>query len=340
MPWIVDPGRVQRRCPGWPRRSGARRACRCRVQSYPAALLPLPPSRPRQPVTVTLDGDPVRAQAGDLGVLLVARPRRARRPRRPARPGRADRDHAGRPAGRRRPRRPHGASSTGVRRAPRAAVGGGSPLGDLGGRRLRGDHRLARPSTWRPHRVVEPAPATRRSGDGSTRPRDLGAGSPHPERPGPPDVRRTPRLASRHAAEHPKADRSQVHLAVLGLLGGRAPQDPRLARRGDVPAGQGPGAKRAGSGREFFIIVDGTASVTRNGKKVATLGPGESLRRAGAARPPAPVGLGRVRDGHGRCSCSRSGSSTACSRRCPTIARKMLAAMAERLREADARAYD
>jgi CRP-like cAMP-binding protein len=30
-------------------------------------------------------------------------------------------------------------------------------------------------------------------------------------------------------------------------------------------------------GREFFMIVTGTARVTRNGRKVATLGPGESF---------------------------------------------------------------
>ena len=28
-------------------------------------------------------------------------------------------------------------------------------------------------------------------------------------------------------------------------------------------------------GREFFFIVDGTAAVRRNGRKVATLGPGQ-----------------------------------------------------------------
>ena len=44
-------------------------------------------------------------------------------------------------------------------------------------------------------------------------------------------------------------------------------------------------------GMEFFIIVSGTAAVTREGKKVATLGPAP-LRRARPARPEAAVGLG------------------------------------------------
>ncbi len=37
----------------------------------------------------------------------------------------------------------------------------------------------------------------------------------------------------------------------------------------------GPSASKGSIGREAFIIVDGTAEVRRNDKKVATLGPGD-----------------------------------------------------------------
>ena len=49
-------------------------------------------------------------------------------------------------------------------------------------------------------------------------------------------------------------------------------------------------------GREAFVIVDGTAEVRRNKKKVATLGPGTCVGRAGAARPRAAHRLGHRRD--------------------------------------------
>ncbi|MGL6277925.1 MAG: cyclic nucleotide-binding domain-containing protein [Gaiella sp.] len=48
----------------------------------------------------------------------------------------------------------------------------------------------------------------------------------------------------------------------------------RLADTIDLPAGKT--LMREGErGREFFILVDGTAEVTRDGKVLATLGPGD-----------------------------------------------------------------
>ena len=46
-------------------------------------------------------------------------------------------------------------------------------------------------------------------------------------------------------------------------------------------------------GREFFVLAEGTAEITREGKKIDTAGAGRLLRRDGAARRPAAE-----RDGH------------------------------------------
>ena len=90
-------------------------------------------------------------------------------------------------------------------------------------------------------------------------------------------------------------------------------------------------------GREFFFIVEGTATVRHGGRKVATLGPGQYFGELSLLdRKP------------------RSATVTADSdmvllvldqRRfnglldeMPTLAHKLLAAMAQRIREADAKA--
>ncbi len=48
----------------------------------------------------------------------------------------------------------------------------------------------------------------------------------------------------------------------------------RQAEALDVPEGEIL-IEQGASGRDFFVIVDGKASVTRDGKNVATLGPGD-----------------------------------------------------------------
>lgn len=92
-------------------------------------------------------------------------------------------------------------------------------------------------------------------------------------------------------------------------------------------------------GKEFFLIVDGRASVRRNGRKIATLGPGQYFgelalidRRPRSATvvsdtPMTLLVLGQ-RQFNGVLDAA------------PPIARKLLFAMATRLREADARAYN
>ena len=91
-------------------------------------------------------------------------------------------------------------------------------------------------------------------------------------------------------------------------------------------------------GMEFFIIVSGTAAVTRNGKKVATLGPGAHFGELALLdRRPRSASVVSETDMDVLVLSQRQFNGLLES--VPTIARKMLAAMANRLREADAMAY-
>jgi CRP-like cAMP-binding protein len=92
-------------------------------------------------------------------------------------------------------------------------------------------------------------------------------------------------------------------------------------------------------GMEFFLIVSGYAAVTREGKKVATLGPGGHFgelalldRRPRSASVESETAMDLL------VLSQRQFNSILTT--VPSISRKLLAAMANRLREADARAYD
>ncbi len=92
-------------------------------------------------------------------------------------------------------------------------------------------------------------------------------------------------------------------------------------------------------GLEFFIVVTGTAVVTRNGKKVATLGPGDHFGELALLdRRPRSATVTSETDLDVLVLSQRQFNGLLQS--VPTIGRKMLAAMANRLREADAVAYD
>jgi CRP-like cAMP-binding protein len=91
-------------------------------------------------------------------------------------------------------------------------------------------------------------------------------------------------------------------------------------------------------GQEFFIIVVGTAKVTRNGRKVATLGPGSHFGELALLdRRPRSASVISETDMDVLVMSQRQFNGLLES--VPTIARKMLSALATRLREADAKAY-
>ena len=57
--------------------------------------------------------------------------------------------------------------------------------------------------------------------------------------------------------------------------------------------------KQGDIGQEFYLIVNGKASVKRNNRKAATLGPGDYFGELVAARPPPSLGHRHVGDRHG-----------------------------------------
>jgi len=92
-------------------------------------------------------------------------------------------------------------------------------------------------------------------------------------------------------------------------------------------------------GLEFFLIVAGEAAVTRNGRRVATLGAGDHFGELALLdRRPRSATVVSETDLDVLVLSQRQFNGLLQS--VPTIARKMLAAMANRLREADAAAFD
>jgi CRP-like cAMP-binding protein len=92
-------------------------------------------------------------------------------------------------------------------------------------------------------------------------------------------------------------------------------------------------------GLECFLIVSGTATVTRNGKKVATLGPGSHFGELALLdRRPRSATVVSDTDMDVLVLSQRQFNSVI--EAVPSISRKLLAAMAGRLREADAKAFD
>lgn len=136
----------------------------------------------------------------------------------------------------------------------------------------------------------------------------------------------------------PRQDDFLRHLAEVPLFSALSKKELSLvARRAeDVKVEPGRVLVTEGStGSEFFVILDGTAKVSRHGRKVATLGPGAAfgelalLDRAPrnatvtAETPMELVVLGQREFG-------------GIIDEVPGFARKLLAGMARRLREADA----
>ena len=104
-----------------------------------------------------------------------------------------------------------------------------------------------------------------------------------------------------------------------------------------VPAGKQL-VKEGRIGQQFFIIVEGRAAVTRNGRKVATLGEGSHFGElAMLDRRPRSASVISETDMDVLVMSQRQFNGLLQS--VPTIARKLLSALASRLREADAKAF-
>ncbi len=91
-------------------------------------------------------------------------------------------------------------------------------------------------------------------------------------------------------------------------------------------------------GQEFFIIVEGRAAVTRNGRKVATLGEGSHFGEL-ALLDRRPRSASVISETEMDVLVMSQRQFNGLLESVPTIARKMLSAIATRLREADAKAF-
>lgn len=131
------------------------------------------------------------------------------------------------------------------------------------------------------------------------------------------------------------------HLASVPLFAACSRKDlQRIARASDevqVPAGRTL-VKQGDVGRECFVLVDGSVKVERNGRKVATLGPGAYFGE-----------LSLLDKGPRTATATTEEDSTvlvlgprefsAVLDEVPQLAHKLLAALAQRIRELDTKVF-
>lgn len=91
------------------------------------------------------------------------------------------------------------------------------------------------------------------------------------------------------------------------------------------------------TGHEFFVIFEGTARVTRNGRRVATLGPGQAFGEL-ALLDKGPRNATVIAEGDMELVVLGQREFAGLIDEVPGFARRLLAGMAHRLRELDAKA--
>ena len=114
----------------------------------------------------------------------------------------------------------------------------------------------------------------------------------------------------------------------------------RVARASDaVDVKEGHELTRQGDvGREMFVVVEGTATVKRNGRKIGTAGPGSAIGELSLLdRGPRTATI--TADGPMKVLVLGSREFAAVLDEVPGIAHKIMAALAERIRELDTKIY-
>jgi CRP-like cAMP-binding protein len=139
----------------------------------------------------------------------------------------------------------------------------------------------------------------------------------------------------------PRTSTKEVDLSQIWLFAACTARDLRKVRQSldEIHAEAGEVLTEEGAtGHEFFLIVSGTAAVKRRGRKIATLGPGkwfgelsllDRLPRSATIVAETDMELLVLEQRH----------FLGLLDTMPSMARKMLAAMAGRLREADKLAF-
>jgi CRP/FNR family cyclic AMP-dependent transcriptional regulator len=132
-----------------------------------------------------------------------------------------------------------------------------------------------------------------------------------------------------------------LDLSKIWLFSTSSTKDLRLIRKAleevDVPSGRLL-CEQGTIGREFFLIVEGQASVKRNNRKIATLGPSQYFGEL-ALLDRRPRSASVISDTDMTLLVLGQRQFNGVLDSVPALSRKMLAAMATRLRESDERAY-
>jgi CRP/FNR family transcriptional regulator, cyclic AMP receptor protein len=133
-----------------------------------------------------------------------------------------------------------------------------------------------------------------------------------------------------------------LDLSKIWLFSTSSTKDLRMIRKAleevTVPAGRML-TEQGTIGREFFLIVEGQASVKRNNRKVATLGPGQYFGEL-ALLDRRPRSASVISDTEMVLLVLGQRQFNAVLDAIPALSRKLLAAMATRLRESDDKAYN
>ena len=139
----------------------------------------------------------------------------------------------------------------------------------------------------------------------------------------------------------PRASSQEVDLSQIWLFAPLSNRDLRKVRQSldEVTAEPGEVLTQEGAtGHEFFIIVRGSAAVRRKGRKVATLGPGQYFGEL-ALLDRGPRSATIVAESEMELLVLEQRHFLGLLDEMPSLSRKLLGAMAARLREADKLAY-
>jgi CRP-like cAMP-binding protein len=136
--------------------------------------------------------------------------------------------------------------------------------------------------------------------------------------------------------------RDALDLSKIWLFSTSSAKDLRTIRKALEEVTVPPGrllCEQGTIGQEFFLIVSGQASVKRNNRKVATLGPGQYFGELALLdRRPRSASVTSDTDMTLLVLGQRQFNGVLDS--VPPLSRKLLSAMATRLREADDKAYN
>jgi CRP/FNR family cyclic AMP-dependent transcriptional regulator len=135
------------------------------------------------------------------------------------------------------------------------------------------------------------------------------------------------------------ADEYLKQLAKVPMFRALSKRDLALVRRNAENHKIGAGenlVKEGGRGHEFFIIVDGKASIRRKGKKVGSLGPGDYFGEL-ALLDPAPRNATVTADNDMEVLILNEREFSGLLAEVPSLSRKVLTGMARRLHEADSK---